>query len=291
MNEEIQDPVVPVGTIVVGVDTHDTWQDAADWAAGQAVLDGRGVTLVHVADTTEEVWHDTGGHDTRIGLARAPSAPELVLEQARTRVVARAPRLAVHTVLRGGGVRGALHEVAQDAHLLVVGARRHRTLWSRLFGSVGSGVVRRPPCPAVVVHTTNPGLVHRGVLAAIDDTERSAAVLDFAFRHASQRALPLTLLHVAPEPTYGPPEDDPEERRYLAEAVAGRREIWPDVHVQTIVRRGDPTAEVLDAGRRMNLIVLGVHEGRSLADLLLGSVVSPVVEQADCPVAVVPPVT
>jgi nucleotide-binding universal stress UspA family protein len=290
MNEELQEPLVPGGTIVVGVDSHDTWQDAADWAAGQALLDGRGVTLVHVSDAAEELWHDPAGHDTRVGLAPAPSAADLVLEQARVRVVARAPHVAVHTVLRGGGVRGALHEVAGDAHLLVVGARRHRTLWSRLFGTVSADLVRRPPCPAVVVHTTNPGLVHRGVLAGIDDTERSAAVLDFAFRQASQRALPLTLLHVAPEPTYGPPEDDPEEHRYLAEAVAGLRETWPDVHVQTVIGRGDPTAGILDAGRRMNLIVLGVHEGRSLADLLLGSVVSPVVEQADCPVAVVPPV-
>uniref|UniRef100_UPI0025F36893 universal stress protein n=1 Tax=Nocardioides sp. TaxID=35761 RepID=UPI0025F36893 len=90
--------------------------------------------------------------------------------------------------------------------------------------------------------------------------------------------------------TFGPPEDDPEERRYLAEAVAGLHETYPDVHVQTVVGRGDPAAGILDAGRRMNLIVLGAHEGRSLADLLLGSVVSPVVEQADCPVAVVPPV-
>ncbi|HEU5036605.1 MAG TPA: universal stress protein [Nocardioides sp.] len=287
--ELLQEPVVPGGTIVVGVDTHDTWQDAADWAADQAVLDGRGVTLVHVADTTEEIWHDPAGHDTRIGLAEAVSAPQQVLEQARTRVVARAPHLAVHTVLRGGGVRDALRTVAQDAHLLVLGARRHRTLWSRLAGTVGAGVVRRPPCPAVVVHPTNPVLVHRGVLAAVDDTARSDAVLRFAFRQASQRGLPLTVLHVAPEPTYGPPADDPEEARYLAEVVAGLREVWPDVPAQTVIGRGDPSAGILDAGRRMNLVVLGAHEGRSLADLLLGSVVSPVVERADCPVAVVPP--
>ena len=274
--------------IVVGLDTHDTWEDAVDWAADQAALENRPLTLVHVADAAEELWHDPAGHESRIGVVQTRTAGELVLDRARVRVADRTPGVAVHAVLRGGGVRDELHAMARDAHLLVVGSRRHRTLWSRLAGTIGSAVARRPPCPAVVVHAVHPGEVRRGVLVGIDDTEHATAALRFAFRQASLTRRPLTVVHVAPEPTYGAPADEDDQRLSVAEAVAGLREQFPDVPVRTTVERGDPSTKLLEAGRRMHLIVLGAHHRRPLVELLLGSVVEPVVERATCPVAVVP---
>ncbi|GAB6987694.1 universal stress protein [Nocardioides pyridinolyticus] len=275
--------------IVVGLDTHDTWQDAVDWAADQAARENRALTLVHVADSAEELWHDASGHERRIGVVQIQTAGELVLDRARTRVAERTPGVPVHVVLRGGGVRDGLHAVAQGAHLLVVGSRRHRTLWSRLAGTRGAAVTRRPPCPAVVVHAVHPGEVRRGVLVGIDDTEHAAAALRFAFRQASLTGRPLTVVHVAPEAVYGAPTDEDDQQLSVAEAVAGLREQFPDVPVRTTVERGDPAAVLLGCGRRMNLIVLlGAQHRRPVVEVLLGSVVGPVVDRATCPVAVVP---
>jgi nucleotide-binding universal stress UspA family protein len=275
-------------TIVVGIDSHDTWQEAVDWAVDQAVRERRDITLVHVADAAEELWRDPAGRETRLGVVQTATASELLLDKARARVAARAPGVPVHAVLLNGGVRNALHSVADDAHLLVVGSRRHRTLWSRLFGTIGSAVVRRPPCPAVVVHSPHPGEIRRGVLVGIDDTEHSQAALRFAFEQASSRQLPLSIVHVAPEPTYDEPTDEPERRLEVAEAVAGMREKYPDVPVRTRVERGDPGPVLLRKARQMHLVVLGAHHHRPVSELLLGSVVAPVVDRATCPVAVVP---
>ncbi len=275
-------------TIVVGVDAHDTWQDAVDWAADQAAREGRALTLVHVADPAEELWHDPAGHERRLGVPQTATAAERLLEQARDRVAERAPTVDVHAVLRGGAVRSELHAMAHDADLLVVGARRHRTFWERLVGTIGSSVAKSPPCPAVVVHGVHPGEVRRGVLVGIDDTEHALPALRFAFRQASLTGQPLAVLHVAPEATYGTPSDEAEQRLAVSEAVAGLREEFPDVAVRTTVERGDPSRVLLASARAMHLVVLGTHHARPLPELLLGSVVSPVVEQATCPVAVVP---
>lgn len=274
--------------IVVGLDAHDTWQEAVDWAADQAALENRAVTLVHVADSADELWHDSSGPERRLGVVQTPTVGELVLDRARSRVAERAPGVPVHAVLRGGGIRDELHAMAQDAHLLVVGSRQRRTLWSRVAGTIGSSVARRPPCPVVVVHGMHPGEVRRGVLVGIDDTEHAVTALRFAFRQASSTGRPLTVVHVAPEPTYGTPTDEDEQELTVSEAVAGLREEFPDVPVRTTVERGDPSTVLLDRGRRMHLIVLGAHHRRPIAQLLLGSVVEPVVERATCPVAVVP---
>lgn len=274
--------------IVVGLDAHDSWQDALDWATDQAGREGRDLTLVHVADAADELWHDPGAHERRSGSVQTPTVAELLLDRARSRVAERAPEVPVHAVLRGGGVRQELLETAREARMLVVGSRRHRTLWSRLFGTLGSAVAQQPPCPVVVVHGNHPGEVRRGVLAGIDDTEHARSVLRFAFEQASLTDRPLTVVHVAPEPTYGDPTDDPEQHLAVSEAVAGLREEFPDVPVRSTVERGDPPTVLLRTGSAMHLIVLGAHHRRPISELLLGSVVAPVVERATCPVAVVP---
>ena len=169
----------------------------------------------------------------------------------------------------------------------MIGARRHRSLWARLFGTTSSAVADEPPCPVVAVHETHPGDVRRGVLLGLDDTEHTRGAVRFAFEQASLTDRPLTAIHVAP---HVGEEGAPDAERELAvsEALAGLREEFPDVPVRTAVERGDPTDVLLRTGQSMHLIVLGAHHRRPISELLLGSVVAPVVEQAACPVAVVP---
>lgn len=288
MNDDFGRPTIPPGTIVVGIDAHDTWHDALDWATDQAVLERRAVTLVHVADSREQLWRDATGHERRIGVDPSPTVAELLLEMARAHVATRAPGVPLHLVRDAGGVRTALYAVARDAHLLVVGARQRRTAWSVLFGTVGTSVAHHPPCPTVVVHSPQRAGERHGILVGIDDTDHSRAALRFGFQQASWRRLPLSIVHVALEPTYGEARDEPEQQLEVAEAIAGLGEEFPDVVVQTTIARGDPSAGLLRASRGEHLIVLGTHHRRPMSQLQFGSVVAPVVERATCPVAVVP---
>jgi nucleotide-binding universal stress UspA family protein len=191
----------------------------------------------------------------------------------------------VHT----GSPPGVLAAAAAEAHLLVIGARDHRWLWARVFGTVGTTIARRPPCAVVVVHDGHPGRVRRGVLVGVDDTAFSQPALRFAFQQASLHGWPLTVLHVAPDGLIDQRPDDRElERFHLASALAGETEMFPDVNVTASVVRGEPATCLLRAGAAMNLVVVGAHHGRPASDLLRGSVVVPVVERARSDVAIVP---
>jgi nucleotide-binding universal stress UspA family protein len=69
------------------------------------------------------------------------------------------------------------------------------------------------------------------------------------------------------------------------EAAAGSPD--PD-HVTRRVREGHPTAVLLDAAADADLLVLGRHGHGGVAAALLGSVSRHCVDQAHCPVVVVP---
>ncbi|MFC7493569.1 MULTISPECIES: universal stress protein [unclassified Nocardioides] len=277
------------GAIVVGLDARDTWTRTLDWAVDQALVEKRPLTLVHAVDAAEDLWHDTQGRDTRIGVLPAPSAGQLLLDRARARALERAPRLTVDEVLHSGTPRDVLATAAHDAHLLVIGARNHRGPWVRLFGSTTTAISRRPPCAVVVVRPDHPTRVHSGVLVGVDDTRHSQAALRFAFVQASLHRWPLTVMHVAPEILLTErPDERPEERLHLANALSGTPEDFPDVPLRSVVAYGEPAGCLLDAGRSMNLVVVGAHHGRRMSDVLQGSVVAPLVERARCAVAVVP---
>jgi nucleotide-binding universal stress UspA family protein len=61
------------------------------------------------------------------------------------------------------------------------------------------------------------------------------------------------------------------------------------LHVDTIVREGDPRTEIVDEATewRADLIVVGSHGHTGLTRLLLGSVAQAVVAHAPCSVEVV----
>lgn len=276
------------GQILVGLDARGGWERPLDWAVDQAVLEHRGLTIVHAVDSAESLWRDPSGHDVRIGVKEAPAPSQLLLDRARARALARAPELVVHQQLSSGTPRGALSTAAADAHLLVVGSRDRRGPWPLLLDSVGAAISRRPPCPTVIVHADHPGTVHRGVLVGVDDTGASQSALRFAFQQASLRRWPLTVLHVAPEPVLGVSGDDGQEHLHVANAIAGAGEDFPDVRVRAVIDHGDPSGSLLRAAKSMNLVVVGAHHGRAISDVLAGSVVAPVVHRARCPVAVVP---
>ena len=148
-----------------------------------------------------------------------------------------------------------------------------------------------------MVRPGNPGLVRQGVLVGADGTERSPAVLDFAFRQASLRHLPVTVLHAfwdvlstitAAHLIDGNAEDAEEQRLLLSECISGLRDKYPDVPVRTELARGLPDECLVRMGQRMNLLVVGSHHGGAASEVLFGSAAASVVEHATCPVGVVP---
>jgi nucleotide-binding universal stress UspA family protein len=288
---------IPAGSIVVGVDGSPSAGRALAWAVDQAVAENRPLTLVHAVSPTGAVWMDQAGIDHRIGLEAMESTARELLDMVRAEVAKRAPDLEVRDLLRVADPRDALIELSQHAAMVVLGSRGRGPVRSLLLGSVGVAVSRHAGCPVVIHRPGNPGLVRHGIVVGADATEHSRPTLEFAYRQASFRDLPLTVLHCFwdVQAAVGDAHlidarsaDFEEQHLLLAEAISGMSEKYPDVRVHTELARGLPDECLTKMGDRMNMIVVGAHHGGVASEIAFGSVAASVVEHATCPVAIVP---
>ena len=284
------------GTIVVGVDDSESSNSALAWAADQALAEHRDLTLVHTIDAVTPAYMDTALVSPREASRALRTAGHRVLTSARSKVLRTAPEVEMHDVFRLADPRDALIELSYNASLLVLGSRGMGKLPRLLLGSVGVAVVRHAACPVVIHRPWNPGIVRNGIVVGADASEDSLAVLEFAYRQASLRDLPLTVLHcfwdvqaaigVAPV-VAEPPVDLETERMLLSESMAGLSEKYPEVAVHTEMAHGLPQDALVRMGERMNLVVVGAHQSGRVSRMLFGTVAISVVEHATCPVAVV----
>lgn len=139
-----------------------------------------------------------------------------------------------------------------------------------------------------------------GIVVGVDGSPDSANALEWAMRTAVVMKLPLTVLAVhqvmRSQWTNTPivyPEDQDEldqARRTADEMVhqaAGKLAERPS-SVTVRVLNGLPAAELVDASKDADLVVVGSRGHGGFARLMMGSVSHQVVNHAACPVAVIP---
>jgi nucleotide-binding universal stress UspA family protein len=287
---------VAPGTIIVGVDGSEHAQRALRWAADQARLEARPLTVVHAAgegDLRSAAW--VGGEAAALSHLMK-SARELVGEAVAFTESLR-PGVEVVGVPRLGDPRQVIVDLSEDAHLVVVGSRGRGTFRSMLLGSVSVSVAKHAHCPVVVTRPGQDAVVEDGVLVGADGTVESLPVIEFAFRQASLRGVPLTVMHtsfdvrIALASSSQPPDpaDDVDDLRLLlSESVAGLSEKFPDVSVSLRLGSG-LVDECLSRGSgSRDLVVVGRHQVSSIPKLLTGSISAAVLERCNSPVAVVP---
>src|SRR5690242_17371415 len=188
--------------IVVGVDQAGSAEAAVDWATAEAATRGCPLRIVHafrpplpadgygvVAPSDPVSWAQTAGR--------------LVLQEAVASARSVAPDIDVSTGLIPGTATRALRSEARNAQLLVVGSRGRSGLAALLSRSVGRHVIRRSPCPVIVIPPAAPVVesAHQGpgpsaprVVLGVGPTSPGTAAIDFAFHAARQRGIPLTAL-------------------------------------------------------------------------------------------------
>lgn len=266
-----------VGSIVVAVDGSDHASRAVRWAADQAVLEHRRLVAVSVGEATRAISEEA---------------------------VAAARELHPDLAVRGGFVPGDPREVLIDisayAHLLVVGSRGRGSLRGMLLGSVSAAVSAQAACPVVICRPTSITPGRSGVIVGADTTRESLPVIDFAYRQASLRELPLTVLHcywdaaaavaqyreATGQEVVAPDLED--LRATMAESVAGFAEQYPDVPVTFSLKHGFAEEALGPPHGGWDLVVVGRHPMTSWGRVLTGSIATTVVERAHGTVAVVP---
>ncbi|MCM0619999.1 universal stress protein [Nocardioides bruguierae] len=299
-HEHLSTPVseLAAGAIVVGVDGSEAAADALAWATGQAVLTRRPICLVSAWKPVSNVWLAQAGIDPGPIEEEVRKAAEGLLDDAEATVAEVSPSVEVHRVVHGEDPRSLMLALSREAHMIVVGSRGLGPVKSLVLGSVSASLARHAACPVVVlrprtepVDTEHP----RGVLVAVDGTERSRPAAEVAFEQAAARGLPLTVLHCLPwdRGASGQKMDvhDPtvaDVAAMVAGSVAGLAEKHPDVPVGTALVGGLPDEEVLRAARGRDLVVVGHRRTGLIDSVVLGSVSLAVLEHAEGAVMVVP---
>lgn len=139
------------------------------------------------------------------------------------------------------------------------------------------------------------------ILAAIDFSGVSEAIVDQAVSLTEAFSSELVLLHVAaPDPDFvgygvGPPSvrggrahtlrSEHEELQQTAEGLRQR-----GITAKSLLVQGPTIDEILDQANRLktDLIILGSHGHAALHRALLGSVSEGVLRAATCPILIVP---
>lgn len=290
---------VPAGSIVVGVDGSSHADQALDWAVAQAVLEKRPLAILHAMDLLgpgQARWLDTSAVDTQLTQAQDVFGRG-VLDRAAERVAELAPELDVHQVLWPADPRNALLAESADAATIVIGSRGRGPVASLLLGSVGVAVSKHAVCPVVVIRPRKTDATGDGVLVGVDGSALDRPVVEFAFRIASLRALPLTVLHCFWDAAHlGRAErvvaDDEggldNQRQLLRNAVSQATGEFPEVTCRLELARGFADQRLIERATTMDVVVVGSRRPGQFQDLGVSSLSPTVVEHAQCAVAVVP---
>ena len=263
--------------MVIAVDGSDHAERALRWAADQAALEHRRLVVVAVGETA------AGALDPAEAAARSWH-----------------PELTVRSALGAGDPREVLIDASRHAHLLVLGSRGRGAFTSVLLGSVSAAVSAEAACPVVVCRPPDERPTRTGVVVGADGTPESLPVIEFAYRQAYLRGLPLTVLHsffdaAAAVAQYrvarGLPADGAELdelRAGLAESVSGLAEEYPGVDVTLTLEHGFADQALSPRHDGWDMVVVGRHPLTSLSRVLTGSLATAVVERSHATVAVVP---
>ncbi len=287
--------------VVVGVDGFPSTDPAVEWAVERASATGVPLRLVaaYPADIVAAPVGGRGGGPDRRARAAREAVARSHLDEAVQKVHALDPSLEVHTAVLGGPTRAVLLHEAQQAQVLVVGARRLGPLHRVFSPSTGAASAARAACPVVVVReAASRSLPDTRVVVGVEGPVSAAAVC-FAFTEASRSHCGLTVVHTwrlntADLGALVQAEHTSEvvvasARRMLAEIVEPLAAEHPEVDVRTHVVEAYAADELTRLSENARLLVVGSRGLGALWSLLLGSVSREAIRRAHCPVAVVHP--
>jgi nucleotide-binding universal stress UspA family protein len=286
--------------IIIGCDGSEESRDALTFGARMARQTGAHLTLVAAFP---HLRPHAGSEAFELALGRK-SDP--IFADARTELGPLAAGVPVHELSVGDGSTAALLSRVADgecADLIVLGSTHRGPLARALLGTTADRLIRSTLSPVAIVPRGHADRRDKGlqlVGAAYDGT----AGAERAVRQATAmaRALSATLRVIAVvEPIgaadvayAGQTEAGPDarfSRRLLERACDDLIASLPDdVEADRLILSGDPVGALAgEASELLDALVVGSHADAPVLRTMLGSVSTPVVRTAVCPVIVIPP--
>ena len=296
------------GAIVVGADGSIPAVRAVRWAAVEAAQRNLSLHLMFAFDATFGIY---GG-----GLPLPQSLFDEIERYAQGRLAEAAG--VAHEVNAGLMITTSwsqqppipvLLEAGKTARMIVLGSTGVGGFVGMLAGATTVAVAGHAKCPVVVVRARpDESVPSEGpVVVGVDGSRASERAVAAAFDEAAWRDVPLVAVHSWSDADYVSAlqmEDvlkqhvlieqesaHEEQRRVLAESLAGWREKYPDVRVDRVVVKDRPRRHLLDWTTKAQLVVVGSRGRGGFLGLRLGSVGQALIHHAQCPVMIVRPDT
>lgn len=195
--------------------------------------------------------------------------------------------------------------VASAAGLVVMGTHGRSGFERLLIGSVAEKVLRKAPCPVLLVPpdatmTNSADVTFRNILCPVDFSPSALQALGFAFELAGGRDATVRVLYALD----WLPEEElrtnahfnvPEYRQHVVKEAAARLDALlapqarTSIAIEPVVAVGRAYREILRAAEDAptDLIVMGAQGRGGLGLTLFGSTTQQVVRAATCPVLTV----
>lgn len=282
------------GAVVVGLGSVIDGAPELDWAAREAAIRGRSLCIIRALDAKcwRQVWDGAPPNRDLVDEVREHLQEDVrrAVRYARTRW----PELLVRGEVVDGAAWDVMRAASTDAELTVVGSRRLNGVGCAVLGSVSTVVAASATGPVVVVGSPRDAVAEAGdVVVGVDGGEASDTALEFAFDFASRHGRSLRAVYCWSPDLWASRQwrvDPPplaRAGRWLAEAIAGWGEKYPDVAWSQVVVRGHPVTSLTGQADDQALLVVGSHNRHARIATLFGSVSQGVLHRATCPVAVV----
>ncbi|MFC7340343.1 universal stress protein [Saccharopolyspora griseoalba] len=283
--------------VMAGFDGSEASRTAVRWAAQEASSRAAPLSLVHVLARPFEhsIPMRLPDQDHLLDTLRSTISRELdALEQTCREIDT---DLDIDKRIPFGDAADVLSELASDAQLMVLGGPLVGSRTDQLGITAAEVIARRAKAPIAVIRGEPDAPAQAPVVVGIDGSTVSDHAIGFAFEHASRHNRPLIGVHAWSDSTFNPFHAGDDERRnrsrdhareLLTEWLTEWSQHYPDVQLQHAVGADQPAHALLEHAEGAALLVIGSHGRGPVRRTLLGSVSHAVVNQANCPVAILP---
>lgn len=299
------DPTFPV--VLVGEDESEPAESATQLAVELAAKEpGTRLVFCYVADTT--VLYErarTYGYDPAPMLRNMQDEMTVVLERAAA--LAQGSKVDREWLILEGDPLREFIRLAEErpANLVIVGSHGRRGVQRLFLGSFAEHVVRRCPCPVLVVRTGKERApAFRRILVPIDGSPSSNAAVDLAIKLARTHEGRITLLHALDVSRYiigfaGALDGGASDIGLLHDSLLTTGRALLDRAVSRVHAAGlscedrideHSAWEAIDTMARdtmADVIIMGTHGRQGLQRLFLGSTSERVLRRSEIPVLVV----
>lgn len=227
----MRDPYAPSPSVVVGIDGSRSAGQAAQWAIDEVVDRDVPLQLVYAIDATE------GDHDDATGEV---AAAEHAINDVISAIESTRKPVKIEADIVHSSPAAALLTASRSAAMICVGATGVKHATQGRIGSTAAALAASAHCPVAVVPTST-AATPRGagvVLAAVDESPASSAVLELGVQEARLRGAPLrvvTMRRRQPRRGY----DDGAAASHRIEAKLGHRlthwrRNYPDLDIESV---------------------------------------------------------